>query len=805
MASASFSALMPSVLRLLGTDGGRGVHLAETVNTPLADWGRAIRSEADAESALTALEPLLLLLSLAGYGVPEVVFAGAGVAQGDVVSVRMPALELRRGSAQAWTATPFAALGLRVCPTLAAPLDLATELKAYAPGFGPGTCGWLVLPVSEADLVTSIDELVNGKLWPLLAARVAKATAGAGIAALIDAAGLGQGRALGNGLVAAALPELVADARLRLGQLGAEGMLAAEFATTQAGGSLSEQIEEATTQAKDLLSRVRARGLVATAVECLGAYWSDDEEEAEPIEPPAMSALDRLGLLRALLCHAGTLEVADQATAALLARLMAVRRGTATLKPQEWAQLDASMVRIADADNKRLRWVPDAAGSAVGRFVREGEPTGDAAPVPTRLATTIADAQAFDHATDLDSNNRFPALAQPLTVQRIAHTLEFARTRFELEAAGAGGTAYIKPAGMEGYLNLRFSTTKDKDEVSAGNSNCHEFWCAALSLWTLAAAGYDLEAALLGRPDATGHREPHGYSDHNGWMPISLRMLIDGQSEAALALGLILQQANATDPAQVPGRSVFFKFLTKTDPATGKAKLDKFTGLACIKDLTGVAKRPFDKGVAEQPAKLVADDIAVGVNSLGYLSPYVLESLYETADGAYSGQIVLGRSYRDSLAVQYGPGAVVLAGLGHSVSMAALRPGDLGQYHRRLASKPPKYIGDGHAFQIWSVKVLVDGKEVVLEYGTAATRELASARTVAYRCIDANVPGASNNPGLDAGGNGGVSISKWIDVPDPAGAPVAAPSGTRYYFARLHESPWSDTNVKLLPAQGATP
>ena len=311
MSGTSFSALMPSVLRLMGGEESGCVHLAAQAAAPLAEWGRCFRSEEDVDRILQILEPLLVLLSLAGYGVPEVVLSAQGVPQPDRISVAMPSLEIRRGTARSWDADSSARAGLRVCPTATNPLDLGTELATFKPGFGPKACGWLLLPVSEADPRTSLDDSVQ-KLWLALAKKVAAASAGTGVASLIDTARTySPTKQLG---MLAALPGLVAKASMALQALGAAAMLEAEFAADRLGKKLSEQMQELqalSDGASSLLARVESKGLVATTTEALWDWWHDDETEEEPQDAPSLRAVEALGWVRALLSFVGTTEVQD--------------------------------------------------------------------------------------------------------------------------------------------------------------------------------------------------------------------------------------------------------------------------------------------------------------------------------------------------------------------------------------------------------------------------------------------------------------------------------------------------------------
>lgn len=780
---AGFSALMPSVMRLIGAAGDAGVHVAAQVTTPLADWGRCFGSEDEVERVLDALEPLLLLLSLARYGVPEVALGAANVAKADVVSVSMPALELRRGTTAAWTAAPTARVGLRVCPTTTSPLDLAPELTAYQPTFSTKACGWLMLPVNETDPVTALDDMVGKTLWTLLAAKVAKGSADVGVKALVDTA-----CAYANPLrPLATLPDLASNALVGLQALGAAKMLEAEFLAESAGRRLSQQMldfQALAGKAQGWLPSLEWKSKVSVLPETLAGWWPGGDDTAvgeEPADPPANGWFEMLGPIRALLACVGTTSVVDTGAAPPvadampppLARLVAIRAG----KP----------AATSDAD-----WQTYVAADELYRsFVKM---TWDA----TKMVATPPIKQTlvrftFTRSPDWDGS-KFPALATALADRLLTRTLDFARTRFELDGDAEGTT----------YLNIENAKkVPDKQDMFTGAAGRRTFWCSALSIWTLAAAGYDLDQDVLGLAQADGKREPHGYIDHNGWVAIRPWMLIDGQAEACMAAAIILNHARESDSAverlqQIPGRTVVFDYSSADPPV--------FTGQGSIRDLSALAKpinsRPPASGSApkeptlaqilEQPA--LKSGVTVGISSLGLLNPYVIADYYE--EDTYTGSTIAGRDYRDNLAVQYGPGTVHLLGLGRKVNGADIRPGDFGQYQERYAAAGP-YVGKGHAFQIWSVKLLLaDATELVIDVDTAPAGIPADARATAYRCIDANLANVGTHPG-SANGNSGVSISNWILVANPTKLNV----GRRYYFARLHESPWSEANLKAAAAQ----
>lgn len=351
-------------------------------------------------------------------------------------------------------------------------------------------------------------------------------------------------------------------------------------------------------------------------------------------------------------------------------------------------------------------------------------------------------------------------------------TLELAETRADL---GDEGTHYKRDG----------TTLDDKMEQTRGEADRDTFWCSGLSLWTLGAAGYDLEKPLEGN-----NGEAHGYVDSNGYMPIKPFMLIDGQWEAVQAMGRILEQAE--DPSSCPGYTVWI--------ATN-----------AVRDLDGVT-RTIGTSPDANAGTLVAEgssSVDKGFSDLDLYEEGTTDSTDARAD------------YDDSLAVMGAAGAFELMNIGHRVGTEEMKPGDFGQTFYKNGGK---YWGKGHAYQIWSVTVtggawfgtagspsLVDqdtptertwlqGVTFVIDKDTDPSLVGEDMTLQSYQAIEANIGGAGDT---DLTGDGGVDIT---DDRTPEGEAGTASEDRRTYYGRLFENPWSNKNwVPASAEQGTQP
>jgi hypothetical protein len=105
-------------------------------------------------------------------------------------------------------------------------------------------------------------------------------------------------------------------------------------------------------------------------------------------------------------------------------------------------------------------------------------------------------------------------------------TLDVAYTRALL---GDAGTSYNR------------GTPALVPSIVSGDPSAHEFWCSGLSLWTLAATGYDLTAPLVG-----GDGQSFTWSDGRTEVKVTLKAIIDGEPEAVEAMTLAQQRKMAS-------------------------------------------------------------------------------------------------------------------------------------------------------------------------------------------------------------------------------------------------------------------
>ena len=372
---------------------------------------------------------------------------------------------------------------------------------------------------------------------------------------------------------------------------------------------------------------------------------------------------------------------------------------------------------------------------------------------------------------DSDPYPEFKVVQPALTP---AHTLDFARYWFNL---GDSETHYvIEKAPIEAYINghpevsalvtgwigksKMAKVRAFKELLASGNPIVKGFWCAGLTLITLGAAGYDLQTPLTGK-----NGRPHGYVDSNGWEAIRPWMLIDGQPEATAAMGVILREYPNGD---VNGLTVYL---------TGD--------LATIRDHSNVDIPPKEKTPKILEGDVVKENVKFVKDVGGTPSGLDDESMYQ--EDTYCKATKTETDYQDFAAVRFGPGAVELMGIGQRVSVAKIRPGDIGQFvYPTKIDGVLHYIGKGHAFQIWEVRVRgplddpdapnapvpvgdglpdADGNVLfAINQYTKATKLLDEAvKIVAYRVIEANLPGSSQGLATTLGGRR-RSIDQRLEV-----------------------------------------
>lgn len=91
------------------------------------------------------------------------------------------------------------------------------------------------------------------------------------------------------------------------------------------------------------------------------------------------------------------------------------------------------------------------------------------------------------------------------------------------------------------------NSARQREELVSGDPNASEFWCSGLTIWTLASAGYNLEAPLLGSED----QKPFRYQSGKRTSTITLKALIDGEPPAVEAAIYIQRNGLTRGAAQV--------------------------------------------------------------------------------------------------------------------------------------------------------------------------------------------------------------------------------------------------------------
>jgi hypothetical protein len=316
-------------------------------------------------------------------------------------------------------------------------------------------------------------------------------------------------------------------------------------------------------------------------------------------------------------------------------------------------------------------------------------------------------------------------------------TLDIANTR---ASKGDAGTAYSL-----GGTGLATS-------LMSGDKDAATFYCSGLSIWTLAAAGYDVSKPLVG---ADG-------------VPFTYTMVDKSKNKAG------------ADVKQRFEIRITLKQIIDGEPPAVEAM-----------------------AIAEQS----------GMKNGGSVGEL-------TGQGHAAGHGKDGESH----AVKGAAGALVLADLGTEVDELDQKPGDFAQSRRTTAGvgddTEVRHRGAGHAWQVWSVKVVGnaifgqdgspkpsggaltgwhEGVEFVIDKDTRPALVGEHNPPSQAARIEANVAGAGTLTKSKQGGDGGVQVTGEHLVPDPG-----SKSYTDYvvYYGRLGTSPWSTWTKATKPIQG---
>jgi hypothetical protein len=287
-------------------------------------------------------------------------------------------------------------------------------------------------------------------------------------------------------------------------------------------------------------------------------------------------------------------------------------------------------------------------------------------------------------------------------------------------------------------------------DLASGKADQVRFYCSGLSLWTLAAAGYDLSTRLVG-PD---------------------RQLYRGQ---------VLTEKPV--PVNAEGKPV-----KKGQKAVGNER--------AVIDTKYVTLKLLVDGDSD------AIEIVTRARATGSSTVELQHTGYQTGD---ADGLALG--------ARGAAGAFELAGIGNEVPELAQKPGDFAQSRRTTTSgdKDPelKHRGAGHAWQVTEVQVLgsaMFGKNLagapnpvkgalegwhdnvpyVIDASTHPAFVGVHTATAAKRVEAQNEDVVSDKKG-DAANDGGVQITGWRSVPD---AGLSSYTGYVVFYGRLGTSAW---------------
>jgi hypothetical protein len=324
-------------------------------------------------------------------------------------------------------------------------------------------------------------------------------------------------------------------------------------------------------------------------------------------------------------------------------------------------------------------------------------------------------------------------------------TLDVAKTRADL---GDAGTRYLR-AGVPKEVAA---------DILSGDTGAQVFWCSALSLWTLAAAGFDLGKTIVGADgkeftytELTGKKDKAGKPRYRE-VPITLKQLVDGEAKAVEAMSI----------AEAKGM---------------------------VKSVEGELRLGPGGSVGE-------------LSHEGHSAGYAAEGTAAAVKGA--------------------AGAFALARIGREVPELEQKPGDFAQSRYATKGEghdtEVRQRGWGHAWQIWAVRARGaamfgqpgspvptneglkgwhTGVEFVMDKDTDPSL-VGVHNVVKASRIEANKAGAGTlestkkNPSAD----GGVQITREVTVPDVDAKKV----DYAVFFGRLSTSPWANWKPASAPS-----
>lgn len=383
-----------------------------------------------------------------------------------------------------------------------------------------------------------------------------------------------------------------------------------------------------------------------------------------------------------------------------------------------------------------------------------------AAPAPAKPSAAVP-RKARERRTASEMAQQDARVRGAKTATLEGGTLEIAQTR---AALGNAGTHYER----------EHVTDADVKKMRTGATDATTFWCSGFSMWTLAAAGYDLDSKVLG-------------SDGK---PFTYTAIVKEQTR---------------------------------DPEKKKARI-----------AANRANARLMKQVTDAGFELADDEIAM-VDTItfrqlvdGHALPVLMMSKVEAhpdMPGGWLGVVhapvnafagLIDGPDNTSLAAMGAPGAFELLGIGRVIPESDQKPGDFAQ-ERWLVNGA--YTGAGHAFQVWSITA--KGSAQFGETGSPEpidpaltgwnagvpfriTKDTDPARVgehvvVSATRIEANIEGAFAvaDKKKRAAGDGGVQITGEHAVPNVN----KNHAGSVVFYGRLGSSPWSQWSKATKPAK----
>jgi len=288
-------------------------------------------------------------------------------------------------------------------------------------------------------------------------------------------------------------------------------------------------------------------------------------------------------------------------------------------------------------------------------------------------------------------------------------------------------------------------------DLASGRDNQDMFYCSGLSIWTMAAAGYDVNAQLVGSDGQPYFGEE--FAD----------VMVDANGKR------VYQKKNAVGTARIGinKKYVTLKKLIDGDPVA-------------IEIITRAQGRTTGGSVGE-------------IMGTGYQTEHAGEGLPLAAHGA--------------------AGAFEFAGIGSEVSELEQKPGDFAQSRRtttadgRDTGADVKHRGFGHAWQVLETHVVGEalfgqpgsptpkaGKlegwhsDVAFTITNDTDPSKVGKHVITHaRRIEAQSRDAVANKGADSNDDGGVQRTGALPVPDQG---LARYTGYVAYFGRLSQSRW---------------